>query len=48
MKIQDLLEDGAIGRHIVAVDDHMRTENHELAPLAPIILQSGPIHPSSK
>ena len=37
---EDLLEEGAIGRRIVAVHDHVGTKDHGSAPLAPIILQS--------
>jgi hypothetical protein len=39
-KTKDLLEEGPISRRISAVNDHVGTKDHELAPLAPIILQS--------
>jgi hypothetical protein len=40
VKAKNLLEESAISRRIIAVDDHMCAKDHELAPLAPIIPQS--------
>jgi hypothetical protein len=39
-KPEDILEEGAISRRIVAVDDHVGAKDHGLTPLAPIIPES--------
>jgi hypothetical protein len=41
VKAKNLLEESAISRRIIAVDDHMCAKDHELAPLARLFSQAG-------